>query len=102
MRGRFLYRASIAVLALSLTAALVPSSGARGRYRSRTIDLAPGVQYTKITNPKGPWSIRVVSITLAEASTIEPVLANGKLPGFERTSAMARRYGALAAINGDY
>ena len=102
MRSRLIYRASIALLALSVTAALIPSSGARGRYRSRTTELAPGVQYTKITNPKGPWSIRVVSIALAEASTIEPVLANDKLAGFERTSSMARRYGAVAAINGDY
>jgi hypothetical protein len=101
-RGRLVYRASIAVLALSVTAALIPSSGARSRYRSRTTELAPGVSYTKINDPKGPWSIRVISIALAEASTIEPVLANDKLPGFERTSSMARRHGAIAAINGDY
>lgn len=101
-RGRLLYRASITLLALSVTVALIPSSSARPRFRKRTVEIAPGVTYTKINNPKGPWSIRVVSVSLSEASTIEPVLANGKLPGFERTSTMARRYGALAAINGDY
>jgi hypothetical protein len=66
------------------------------------VEIAPGVVHMKIRDPKGPWRIHVVDITLAEASTIEPVLATGKLPGFERTSTIARRYGALAAINGDY
>jgi uncharacterized protein YigE (DUF2233 family) len=66
------------------------------------VEIAPGVVYMKIRDPKGPWRIHVVDITLAEASTIEPVLATGKLPGFELTSRIARRYGALAAINGDY
>jgi uncharacterized protein YigE (DUF2233 family) len=60
------------------------------------------VTFTKIKDPRGPWSIRVVSVLLSEASTIEPVLASGKLPGYETTTSMANRYGALAAINGDY
>ena len=100
-RMKMLRRAGAAALVLVLTL-LSLSPGGAGGYRTRTVELAPGVTYTKIKDPKGPWSIRVVSIVLSEASTIEPVLASGKLPGFERTSSMARRYGALAAINGDY
>lgn len=99
-RARFVYRASIVALALALGLAVMPAGGAR--VRTRTIELAPGVTFTRINDSRGPWSIRVVSIALAEASTIEPVLAAGKLRGFERTSAMAQRYGAIAAINGDY
>ena len=99
-RGRVLYRASIVALALALGMAVMPAGGAR--VRTRSIELAPGVIFTRINDPRGPWSIRVVSIALAESSTIEPVLATGKLAGFERTSVIARRYGALAAINGDY
>lgn len=79
----------------------VAPSGARGA-RVTTIEIGPGVTFTKIYDPKGPWRIRVVSAELTAPSTIEPVLATGKLPGFERTSSMATRYGALAAINGDY
>ncbi|MEA2451782.1 MAG: hypothetical protein QOG04_492 [Actinomycetota bacterium] len=94
-------RASALALALSMLALAVPDGGARG-YRAVTTEIAPGVAFTKIRDPKGPWAIRVVSITLSEASTIEPVLATGKLPGYETTTSMAARYGALAAINGDY
>lgn len=102
-RGKSLYRAAILFVALALGAtAMMPAQGARKRYRTRTISLAPGVEHTKIRDPKGPWKIHIVSIDLAQASTIEPVLAAGRLPGFERTSSMARRYGAVAAINGDY
>lgn len=99
-RARFLYRASILTVALALGLAVMPAGGAGVRTRTRT--LAPGVTFTRINDSRGPWSIRVVSIELAQASTIEPVLAAGRLRGFERTSSMARRYGALAAINGDY
>jgi hypothetical protein len=35
-------------------------------------------------------------------STLDTVLSNDQLPGFETTSSMARRSGALAAVNGDY
>ena len=79
---------------------VAPSQAARYRRTDKVI--APGVVFTRIQDPKGPWSIRVVSIELDEASTLEPVLATGKLPGAERTSSIAARYGALAAINGDY
>lgn len=96
-----LRRAGAAALVLVLTLLAVAPGGAAGA-RTRSTQIAPGVTYTKINDPRGPWSIRVVSIVLSEASTIEPVLASGKLPGFETTSAMARRYGAIAAINGDY
>ena len=99
--SRRIYSAGAAALVLLLTLTSVAPGGAGG-YRERTTLLAPGVVYKKINDPRGPWSIRVVDITLAEASTIEPVLATGKLPGFETTTSMARRYGAIAAINGDY
>ena len=81
---------------------MMPAQGARKRYRARTISLAPGVELTKIRDPRGPWKIHIVSTELGQASTLEPVLAAGRLAGFERTSSMARRYGAVAAINGDY
>jgi hypothetical protein len=100
-RMKMFRRVGAVALALVMTALSVSPGGAEGN-RTRSTEIAPGVTYTKIRDPRGPWSIRVVSIALSEASTIEPVLASGKLPGFETTSSMARRYGALAAINGDY
>jgi hypothetical protein len=97
-----IHKAGILGLALLVAVLTVTPGGARGSKRIRSVEIAPGVQYTKIQDPRGPWSIRVISISLAEASTIEPVLATGRLPGFETTTSMARRNGALAAINGDY
>jgi len=100
-RVKIFRRVGAAALALVMTTLSVSPGGAGG-YRTRSTEIAPGVTYTKMRDPRGPWSIRVVSIVLSEASTIEPVLASDKLPGFETTSSMARRNGALAAINGDY
>lgn len=100
-RKREIRSAGAAALVLLVSLTSIAPGGAGG-YRERATEIAPGVVYKKITDPRGPWSIRVVDITLAEASTIEPVLASGKLPGFETTTSMAHRYGAIAAINGDY
>jgi hypothetical protein len=86
---------------LLLVASLAVPGSARG-YRSRTKRIAPGVAYTVIRDPRGPFRIRVVTINLAARSTLDVELARDKLPGWERTSKMARRRGAIAAINGDY
>lgn len=93
----------VIALAVALAAAAIPAGrGAAGTYRTRTEKLAPGVRYTVIRDPAGPWRIRVVSIRLDRPSTIDVALAQDRLPGFETTSSMARRHGALVAINGDY
>jgi len=94
-------RLSAAALALITAAVMIAPSGARG-YREVSTEIAPGVIHTKIRDPKGPWKIHVISIELDQVSTIEPALATRKLPGAETTSSIASRYGALAAINGDY
>jgi hypothetical protein len=103
MRGRMRIKrswiAGLAIAGLFVTAA-VPGS-AKG-YRSRTERIAPGVTYTVIRDPKGPFRIRVVRVDLDRRSTFDVELAHDKLPGWERTSSMARRRGAIAAINGDY
>jgi hypothetical protein len=100
MSRGILFRLSVVALALTSAAVMVTPSSARPRVRS--VEIAPGVVHTKIRDPKGPWKIHVISIDLDQSSTIEPALATRKLPGAETTSAIANRYGALAAINGDY
>ncbi len=90
-----------AVLAsVALLASAVPGS-ARG-YSERSRRLAPGVRYTVIRDPSGPFRIRIVSVQLSRASTLDVELGRNKLPGFETTSSMARRNNAIVAINGDY
>ncbi len=67
---------------------------------SRT--LAPGVTYTAINDPQGPWRIHVVSVEPGQASSVDVALANDVLPGWETVSSMAKRHGAVAAINADF
>jgi hypothetical protein len=81
---------------------LTPSTASAERYRKVTRRLGQGVSLTSIAAPKGPWRIKVVTVDLARESRLDVVLSNNRLPGLERTSSMARRTGAVAAINGDY
>jgi RTX calcium-binding nonapeptide repeat (4 copies) len=70
-------------------------------YRQRKRKLAPGISLTRITAP-GPRRMFVLAVKPKLAPTIEVALAQDALQGFERTSQMARRHRALAAINGDF
>ena len=102
-RGRWRRWSLAVLLVVAMVAALAPISAAQkkgGWTRRRT--LASGVVFTKIKDPKGPWRIFVLSISPDESATIDTVLAGDQLAGFERTSSMARRSGAIAAFNGDY
>src|SRR5690349_20862068 len=89
------------VIALAAMAATASPGGAKG-YEAWTEKLAKGVTLTRIKDPKGPYRIKVVTVDLNAAATLDVALASDKLPGFETTSSMARRHGAIAAINGDY
>ncbi len=71
-------------------------------YKETSRELAQGVVLTQITDPKGPWRVKVIAIDPTAPSTIDVALATDELPGLETTSSMARRHGAIAAINGDY
>lgn len=70
-------------------------------YRQRKKRVAQGVTLTRIVAP-GPRRIFVLTVDPKKAPTIDVALAQNALQGFERTSRMARRHRALAAINGDF
>jgi Ca2+-binding RTX toxin-like protein len=70
-------------------------------YRQSKRKIAPGVTLTRIVAP-GPRRLFVLAVRPQAAPTIEVALAQEALQGFERTSQMARRNRALAAINGDF
>ncbi|MEW5766535.1 MAG: phosphodiester glycosidase family protein [bacterium] len=53
--------------------------------------------------PHGPVRANVLQIDLNDSGIyFKPVLARGKIPGLERISDMAARFGAVAGINGTY
>ena len=100
--GRVAYVvAAFVALSLALTAV---DGGAAGkpRYRTRSRRVAPGVRFIRIVDRAGPNRIYVLSVNPARRPTLDVALANGAIPGHETTSSMARRRGAIAAINGDY
>jgi hypothetical protein len=105
-RASGLRRGALALIAVALAAAASGavagvSKGAKAA-SSVTKKIAPGVFYTKTRDPSGPYRIFVLSIKTIKPSTLDTVLATDRLPGFEKTTSMAARSGALAAINGDY
>lgn len=67
-----------------------------------TTQLAPGVSLTNLDDPAGPWKGKVVTLAPSAVGQLDTVLAQDTLPGLETTSSMARRTGALVAINGDF
>ncbi|MFN2524686.1 MAG: phosphodiester glycosidase family protein [Actinomycetota bacterium] len=86
-----------------LIALLMPLAAVQARKpRTRSTEVAPGVVYSVIRDYSGPWRIRVVTIDLSQAATLDVALAGDKLPGFETTSSIAARHGAVAALNGDF
>ena len=103
-RGRRRRWAVATLLAAATVAALVPVSAEAQKTGgwTRKRKLAPGVVFTKIKDPKGPWRIFILSVRPDKAATIDTVLAGDQLAGFERTSSMSGRSGAIAAFNGDY
>ena len=85
---------------LSLTAMTSGAQTAR--------DLAPGVSYSHVVDPRGPWSIHTVRIDLARAGvTLREAHGRDALRGREKTTEMVRRAVAsgeevLVAVNADF
>jgi Phosphodiester glycosidase len=71
-------------------------------------ELAPGVTYSKFTDPRGPWAINLVRVELRRANIeIRSARALDQLKGRERVSDMVRRVDGtgvrvLAAVNADF
>ncbi|MGH2739339.1 MAG: phosphodiester glycosidase family protein [Actinomycetota bacterium] len=77
------------------------SAKAKGGARQRSRKVAPGVKYTTWRRP-GPRRVFVLKVNPRKAATIDTALAGNQLGNLERTSSMAKRHGAVAAVNGDF
>jgi exopolysaccharide biosynthesis protein len=64
--------------------------------------IATGMTLTEISDPSGPYEIRILTIDPTTALTIDTVMPNKTLPGVLQPSEMGDANGALAAINGDF
>lgn len=103
--GRTVAAGAALVLLLSVAAATMPAAPevkAAGRYRVSSERVASGVRLIRMRDRRGPNRIRVLRLSPASPFTLDMELAHDVIPGHERTSSMASRNGAVAAINGDY
>jgi len=66
---------------------------------AQAVEVAPGVLWTTIVRERGPVRINVLEV---DPALVHGVVSNGRIAGRERVSSMARRVGALAAVNGTY
>ena len=66
---------------------------------AQTVEVAPGVRWTPILREQGPVRINVLEL---DPALVHGVLSNNRVAGRERVSRMARRVGAVAAVNGGY
>ena len=91
------------VAILVSTALLSPGVEAQRSSRSRQSGrIASGVSYRLYSLRKPRNKVRVVTFSPSAAATLDTVLANNQLPGYERVRSMANRSNAIVAINGDY
>lgn len=66
---------------------------------AQAVEVAPGVLWTSIVRERGPVRINVLEL---DPALVRGVLSNNRIAGRERVSAMARRVGAVAGVNGGY
>ncbi len=89
-------------VATGLTISPVPSAAKPVVARSQTVtNLAPGLKLVEITDPSGPYQLKVLEIDPNKPITID--LATPTPMGtYARTSTTASAHQALAAVNGDF
>lgn len=93
---------AVFVSVAAVTTPSAPQAEAAGRYRVRREWVGPGLRLLRIRDRRGPNRIRVLKLNPSKSLTLQMELGNDMIPDHERTSSMASRNGAVAAINGDY
>ncbi len=91
-------------LAVATSLAAFPSTGIAGVNAARattTQNLAPGLTYTKITDPAGPNRVYVLTVDPSRPLSLDAATAGG-VGSFARPSSIGAAHSALAAINGDF
>lgn len=66
----------------------------------KRLKVVPGVRYSRFRRKKS--DVYMLKVSTAGAVTLDTALSNDRLAGHEKTSRMAKRHGAVAAINGDF
>jgi Tol biopolymer transport system component len=75
----------------------------KGKKKKRKLEkfrVSPGVRYVEFRKAKSDGYM--LRVDPKQAATLDVALAKDRLAGHERTRSMAKRHGAVAAINGDF
>jgi hypothetical protein len=67
--------------------------------RRSVAQVAPGVRWTRIARDGGPWRVNVLAVAAGTRVLAAPA---GTVGARVRPSALSRRVGAVAAVNGNY
>jgi hypothetical protein len=67
--------------------------------RAAAVEVVPGVEWTTVVRERGPVRINVLE---TDPARVRGVLSNDAVAGRRRVTAMARRVGAVAGVNGGY
>jgi hypothetical protein len=108
MRGTRRTAAAACLVSVTIAVALasVPAETATARpvpqKTSTTQTLAPGLTYTRINDPEGPWIVHVLTVDPSKPLTLDIATAGGAMGTYAKPSAIGAAHGALAAINGDF
>jgi Phosphodiester glycosidase len=96
---------ALAGLWLALLAVVAPAAPAELPLGPRSLDerraaaeVAPGVVWMRIVREGGPWRVNVLEV----GGELRSLLSNETVRGVERTSSIARRAPAAAAVNGGF
>ena len=87
---------------VTVSAAMVPAAGIVPRPASVSRVVAPGITYTRLREPAGPWIVHVLRVDLSGAPTFDVTTAAARMGRYARTSVLGATRGAVAAVNGDF
>ncbi|MEA2551360.1 MAG: hypothetical protein QOE25_1129 [Actinomycetota bacterium] len=83
--------------------AFLPATASAGIHASSTTTtIAPGLTLTKVSDPAGPYQIRILTVDPKKAVSVDVATAGKAIGAYAYTSRIAPNVGALAAINGDF
>ncbi len=97
------YGALGALATCATVAAFLPSvAGAAPQPASTSTTLAPGLTLTTVTDPSGPYQLRILTVDPTKPVTLDVATAGASLGTYALTSKIGTAKGALAAVNGDF
>lgn len=90
------------LVALAVAVPPAPDADAARRKIVKTRKIAPGLLFTRIVEKKIPRRTFVLKIDPSRPLTVDVALAANQMPARRPTSQIAKREGALVAVNGDF